>query len=212
MMQDPQVLARAMPGCESLEKIGENEYRMKMKMALAALSGAFDGKVRITDQMPPSSFRLEVEGSGKVGFRKRRRRADVETIRSFDRGCLPGRRTSGRDHCRRRPAADRRHREKHDQEVLREPGENPAPLLTAHLPQHHKCAKRGTGSNFAAFAKVRACTLFCPVPNPAVRNRALNPAKSCEVCKKGDWLEFRRFCESSCLYPFLRRPEFCCSK
>ncbi len=26
------------------------------------------------------------------------------------------------------------------------------------------------------------------------------------VCKKGDWLEFRRFCESSCLYPFLPRP------
>jgi len=70
MMQDPQVLAKAMPGCESLEKIGENEYRMKMKMALAALSGAFEGKIRITDQMPPSSFRLEVEGSGKVGFVK----------------------------------------------------------------------------------------------------------------------------------------------
>jgi uncharacterized protein len=70
MMQDPQVLARAMPGCESLEKIGENEYRMKMKMALAAMSGAFEGKVRITDQTPPSSFRLEVEGSGKVGFLK----------------------------------------------------------------------------------------------------------------------------------------------
>ncbi len=70
MMQDPVVLAGAIPGCESLEKIGENEYRMKMKMALAALSGAFEGKVKITDQTPPSSFRLEVEGSGKVGFLK----------------------------------------------------------------------------------------------------------------------------------------------
>ncbi len=70
MMQDPQVLAKAMPGCESLEKIGENEYRMKMKMALAALSGAFEGKIRIAEQTPPSSFRLEVDGSGKVGFLK----------------------------------------------------------------------------------------------------------------------------------------------
>ena len=69
-MQDPEVLARAIPGCESLEKIGENEYRMKMKMALAAFSGAFDGKVRISEQTPPSSFRLDVEGSGKVGFLK----------------------------------------------------------------------------------------------------------------------------------------------
>jgi carbon monoxide dehydrogenase subunit G len=59
-----------MPGCESLEKIGEDEYRMKMKMALASLSGSFDGKVRITNQSPPNSFTLVVEGSGKVGFMK----------------------------------------------------------------------------------------------------------------------------------------------
>jgi uncharacterized protein len=70
MMQDPEVLARAMPGCESLERIGPDEYRMKMKMAMASISGAFDGKVRITDQQPPTSFKLTVEGSGKIGFMK----------------------------------------------------------------------------------------------------------------------------------------------
>lgn len=69
-LQDPDVLAKAMPGCESLEKIGEDEYRMKMKMALASLSGNFDGKVRIAEQSPPHSFKLTVEGSGKVGFMK----------------------------------------------------------------------------------------------------------------------------------------------
>jgi carbon monoxide dehydrogenase subunit G len=70
MLQDPEVLARAMPGCQALEKTGENEYRMKMLMVLASLSGAFEGKVRITDQEPPSSFRLVVEGSGRIGFLK----------------------------------------------------------------------------------------------------------------------------------------------
>jgi carbon monoxide dehydrogenase subunit G len=70
LMQDPDVLARAMPGCESLERIGPDEYRMKMKMAMASISGAFEGKVRITDQQPPSSFKLIVEGSGKIGFMK----------------------------------------------------------------------------------------------------------------------------------------------
>jgi carbon monoxide dehydrogenase subunit G len=70
MMQDPEVLSRAIPGSEALERTGEDEYRMKMKMALASLSGAFEGKVRITDQTPPSSFRLVVEGSGKIGFMK----------------------------------------------------------------------------------------------------------------------------------------------
>jgi carbon monoxide dehydrogenase subunit G len=70
MMQDPEVLARAMPGCESLESIGPDEYRMKMKLAMASISGAFDGKVRITDKQPPTSFKLIVEGTGKIGFMK----------------------------------------------------------------------------------------------------------------------------------------------
>ena len=70
VMQDPTVLAQAIPGCEGLEKIGEDEYSMKMKMALASLSGAFDGKVRIADQSPPNSFRLIVEGTGRIGFMK----------------------------------------------------------------------------------------------------------------------------------------------
>ncbi|MGH9690498.1 MAG: SRPBCC family protein [Candidatus Acidiferrales bacterium] len=70
MMQDPEILARAIPGCETLEKTGENEYRMKMKMVMASLSGSFEGKVRIADQSPPSSFRLIVDGSGRPGFIK----------------------------------------------------------------------------------------------------------------------------------------------
>lgn len=70
LLQDPVILAEAMPGCEGLEKIGPDEYRMKMKVLLAALSGQFEGKVRIADQTPPTSFRLIVEGSGRAGFLK----------------------------------------------------------------------------------------------------------------------------------------------
>ncbi len=70
LLQDPAVMARAMPGCESLEPIAPDEYSMKMKMALAAISGRFDGKVRIADRNPPAGFRLVVEGSGRIGFMK----------------------------------------------------------------------------------------------------------------------------------------------
>jgi carbon monoxide dehydrogenase subunit G len=70
LLQDPVILARCMPGCESLEKVGEDEYAMRMKMVLAAVSGKFDGKVRITDAISPSQFRLHVEGTGKIGFMK----------------------------------------------------------------------------------------------------------------------------------------------
>jgi carbon monoxide dehydrogenase subunit G len=70
LLQDPQVLCRSIPGCERLERIGPDEYRMQMKMALASFSGAFEGKVRISDSTPPESFRLIVEGSGRIGFMK----------------------------------------------------------------------------------------------------------------------------------------------
>jgi len=70
LLQDPAVLAKAMPGCDTLERIGENQYHMKMKMVLASISGLFDGKVRIADPQPHSSFRLVVEGTGKIGFMK----------------------------------------------------------------------------------------------------------------------------------------------
>lgn len=70
LLQDPIVLAACMPGCERLEKTGEDVYEMKMKMALAAISGQFEGKVRMSDQNPHTSFRLIVEGTGKIGFMK----------------------------------------------------------------------------------------------------------------------------------------------
>jgi carbon monoxide dehydrogenase subunit G len=69
-LQDPAALAKAIPGCESLEQIGPDEYRLKLKIILAALSGSFEGKVRITEPAPPSSFRLILEGSGRIGFMK----------------------------------------------------------------------------------------------------------------------------------------------
>jgi carbon monoxide dehydrogenase subunit G len=70
LLQDPAVLCRCMPGCESLQRIDEQEYAMRMKMVLASISGAFDGKVRITESEPPTRFRLTVEGSGRIGFMK----------------------------------------------------------------------------------------------------------------------------------------------
>ena len=70
LLLDPVVLARCMPGCEALDKTGDNEYAMRMKMLLGSMSGLFDGKVTIGDVNPPSSYKLTVEGKGKIGFMK----------------------------------------------------------------------------------------------------------------------------------------------
>ncbi len=68
LLHDPGVLARCMPGCEALERISDDEYAMRLKMVLASMKGLFEGKVKVTDPNPPASFRLIVEGAGKIGF------------------------------------------------------------------------------------------------------------------------------------------------
>ena len=70
LLQDPRILERCMPGCRSLVRVGEDTYAMKMKMALASISGLFKGSVRIANRNFPDSFRLLVEGSGRIGFLK----------------------------------------------------------------------------------------------------------------------------------------------
>ena len=70
LMQDASALAGAIPGCNSLELTGENEYKLNLKMVLASLSGHFEGKVTLADHDRPKSFRMLVEGSGKIGFVK----------------------------------------------------------------------------------------------------------------------------------------------
>jgi carbon monoxide dehydrogenase subunit G len=70
MLQDPEVLARAMPGCERLNLVAPGEYEMQMKVAIAAVQGLFKGKVHLRDPRPPERYRMVVEGIGKVGFVK----------------------------------------------------------------------------------------------------------------------------------------------
>ena len=70
LLQDPEILAKCMPGCERLERVADGEYAMRMKMVLASISGQFDGRVRITDANPPTSFHMLVEGKGRIGFMK----------------------------------------------------------------------------------------------------------------------------------------------
>lgn len=65
---DPEQLRQAIPGCEKLEAIGNDEFKATMKIGVAAVKGTFEGKVKITDKAPPNSYRMMVEGSGGPGF------------------------------------------------------------------------------------------------------------------------------------------------
>ncbi len=68
IVRDPEVLATALPGAQSLEQVSENEYAGKMNVRIGPVSGLFTGKIVVSDEVPPESYTLEVEGRGAPGF------------------------------------------------------------------------------------------------------------------------------------------------
>jgi uncharacterized protein len=70
LLMDTERVAACIPGCDRLEPVGDNRYRARLTVSLAAVSGAFDGTVAMVDQHPPSSYRLLVDGQGRGGFVK----------------------------------------------------------------------------------------------------------------------------------------------
>lgn len=70
LLNDPERLAKCLPGCERLEPDGPDRYKAVVKFALAAISGQYSGSLELADKKPPQSLRLRLEGKGVPGFVK----------------------------------------------------------------------------------------------------------------------------------------------
>ncbi|HXI25857.1 MAG TPA: carbon monoxide dehydrogenase subunit G, partial [Pyrinomonadaceae bacterium] len=77
---DPAVLQRCIPGCESLEKTGEDEYAATMKAGVGPVKGTFKGNVHLQDLCPPGHYKLLVSGKGGPGFVKGTAIFDLEQV------------------------------------------------------------------------------------------------------------------------------------
>jgi len=70
MVRDPNVLATCLPGTQSLNKISENEYEGAIGIRIGPVNGSFSGKLTVSNEVPPESCTLTVEGKGAAGFAK----------------------------------------------------------------------------------------------------------------------------------------------
>jgi uncharacterized protein len=68
LIRDPEVLSTALPGTQSLDKVSENEYQGEMNVRIGPVGGVFLGRIIVSDEVPPESLTLTVEGRGKPGF------------------------------------------------------------------------------------------------------------------------------------------------
>jgi carbon monoxide dehydrogenase subunit G len=69
LLQDPTVLAKALPGTERLTQTGEDRYDGVMKVSIGPMTAAsLAVSVSLHDKVAPESFAMRLDGTGNVGF------------------------------------------------------------------------------------------------------------------------------------------------
>ena len=66
-LNDMEVLARIVPGCERLVQTGENEYEGTVKIGIQSIKGSYSGKIRLEDIQPPHHYKLVASGRSSNG-------------------------------------------------------------------------------------------------------------------------------------------------
>lgn len=88
-LNDPDVLRRALPGCQTLEQTGAQEFTATVTAKVGPVSATFKGKVELSDLDPPHGYTLSGRGQGgPAGFAKGSARvrlvaAGEETVLSY---------------------------------------------------------------------------------------------------------------------------------
>lgn len=78
-LNDPATLMACIPGCETLDVTGENQFHAVAKVKIGPVSTRFKGTVTLTDLDPPNSYRIAGQGDGGIsGFAKGGARVRLE--------------------------------------------------------------------------------------------------------------------------------------
>lgn len=68
-LNDPEVLRACIPGCESIDRVSDTEYRLVMTARVGPVSARFSGRLALADIAAPRSYTLKFEGQGgAAGF------------------------------------------------------------------------------------------------------------------------------------------------
>jgi hypothetical protein len=70
-LNDPLILKASIPGCESLERVSDDEFAATVAAKVGPVRAKFNGQVTLTDLNPPESYKISGEGKGgAAGFAK----------------------------------------------------------------------------------------------------------------------------------------------
>ena len=84
-LNDPSVLKDCIPGCESLERLSDSEWRAIVAAKVGPVSARFNGTMRIIDPTPPTGYTLKFEGQGgAAGFANGEAKVSLATSNGGD--------------------------------------------------------------------------------------------------------------------------------
>ncbi len=70
-LNDPEILKRAVPGCEEMEWVSDTELTAVAVVKIGPVKAKFKGKVTLSDIDPPNGYTITGEGTGgAAGFAK----------------------------------------------------------------------------------------------------------------------------------------------
>jgi carbon monoxide dehydrogenase subunit G len=70
-LNDPETLRASLPGCESLEKVSDQEFAATVVAKVGPVKAKFNGNVTLSNLNPPQSYTISGEGKGgAAGFAK----------------------------------------------------------------------------------------------------------------------------------------------
>lgn len=80
-LNDPAVLARCIPGCQSMERTDDTHFSARVKAKVGPVSATFEVLLELADVQAPSSYRIDghVKG-GPAGFGKGGARIQLEAV------------------------------------------------------------------------------------------------------------------------------------
>ena len=68
-LNDPEVLKVCIPGCESIERVSDTEFKVAMTARVGPVAAKFSGRIVLADLVAPQSYRMTFEGQGgAAGF------------------------------------------------------------------------------------------------------------------------------------------------
>ena len=78
LLNDADVLAKIIPGCNTVRLVGEDRYEMGLKLQVGSVSGEYMGSVSISEKQEPAHYVMLIEGQGSIGFMKGSAAFDLE--------------------------------------------------------------------------------------------------------------------------------------